>query len=138
MILNVDEPYQHAPGFGAPQPPTTPSLNADRHVLTNVRDQLAAFREGAGKDMDILVDLTSTSDRGLHQDGARHGAVRTSSGSRSTRATRRRCTTSARASDIPVASCECLFGRRDYRPYFEQQSVDVAIVDTPGTAWASP
>jgi L-alanine-DL-glutamate epimerase-like enolase superfamily enzyme len=32
---------------------------------------------------------------------------------------------------IPVASCECLFGRRDYRPYFEQQSVDVAIIDTP-------
>jgi L-alanine-DL-glutamate epimerase-like enolase superfamily enzyme len=32
---------------------------------------------------------------------------------------------------IPVASCECLFGRRDYRPFFERQSVDVAIVDTP-------
>jgi L-alanine-DL-glutamate epimerase-like enolase superfamily enzyme len=32
---------------------------------------------------------------------------------------------------IPVASCECLFGRRDYRPYFEAQSVDVAIIDTP-------
>ena len=30
-----------------------------------------------------------------------------------------------------MASCECLFGRRDYRPFFEQQSVDVAIVDTP-------
>src|SRR6185503_3138532 len=33
--------------------------------------------------------------------------------------------------NIPVASCECLFGRRDYRPYFEAQSVDVAIIDTP-------
>ena len=32
---------------------------------------------------------------------------------------------------IPVASCECRFGRRDFRPYFEQQSVGVAIVDTP-------
>src|SRR5437762_9685738 len=32
---------------------------------------------------------------------------------------------------IPVASSESLFGRRDYRPYFESQSVDVAIVDTP-------
>ena len=32
---------------------------------------------------------------------------------------------------IPVASCECLFGRRDYRPFFEQHSVDVAIIDTP-------
>jgi len=32
---------------------------------------------------------------------------------------------------IPVASCECLFGRRDYRPFFEHQAVDVAIIDTP-------
>jgi L-alanine-DL-glutamate epimerase-like enolase superfamily enzyme len=32
---------------------------------------------------------------------------------------------------IPVASCECLFGRRDFRPYFEQQAVDVAIIDGP-------
>ena len=32
---------------------------------------------------------------------------------------------------IPVASCECLFGRRDFRPFFENGSVDVAIIDTP-------
>ena len=32
---------------------------------------------------------------------------------------------------IPVASGECLFGRRDYRPFFEQQAMDVAIIDTP-------
>lgn len=32
---------------------------------------------------------------------------------------------------MPVASCECLFGRRDYRPYFENYSVDVPIIDTP-------
>ncbi len=34
-----------------------PELNADRHVLDAIRDQLAAFREGAGPGMDILVDL---------------------------------------------------------------------------------
>ena len=32
---------------------------------------------------------------------------------------------------IPVASCECLFGRKDYRPFFEHQSMDVAIIDIP-------
>ena len=36
-----------------------------------------------------------------------------------------------RSTTIPVASCECLFGRRDYRPFFERQAVDVAIIDTP-------
>jgi L-alanine-DL-glutamate epimerase-like enolase superfamily enzyme len=34
-------------------------------------------------------------------------------------------------SPMPVASCESLYGRRDYRPYFENSSVDVAIIDTP-------
>jgi L-alanine-DL-glutamate epimerase-like enolase superfamily enzyme len=36
-----------------------------------------------------------------------------------------------RRTTIPVASCECLFGRRDYRPFLEQGAMDVAIVDTP-------
>jgi L-alanine-DL-glutamate epimerase-like enolase superfamily enzyme len=36
-----------------------------------------------------------------------------------------------RHTTIPIASCECLFGRRDYRPYFEQASVDVPIIDVP-------
>ena len=36
-----------------------------------------------------------------------------------------------RGTTIPVASGECLFGRRDYRPFFEQQGMDIAIIDTP-------
>src|SRR5205085_1973314 len=32
---------------------------------------------------------------------------------------------------MPVASCESLFGRRQFRPYFENRSVDVAIIDVP-------
>ena len=35
---------------------------------------------------------------------------------------------------IPVASCDCLFGRRDYRPFFEHAAVDVASSTCPGTA----
>ena len=31
----------------------------------------------------------------------------------------------------PVASCESLFGRREFLPYFQAQSMDVAIVDVP-------
>jgi len=32
---------------------------------------------------------------------------------------------------IPLASGECLFGRRDYRPFFDSESMDVAIIDSP-------
>src|SRR5712675_499688 len=31
----------------------------------------------------------------------------------------------------PLASCESLFGRRQYRPFFENRSVDVAIIGVP-------
>ena len=37
-----------------------------------------------------------------------------------------------RGSRTRVASCELLYGRRQFRPFFEQQSVDVAIIDV---AW---
>ena len=33
--------------------------------------------------------------------------------------------------NLPVASCESLYGIREFRPYFEQQSMDVAIFDVP-------
>lgn len=37
-----------------------------------------------------------------------------------------------RSTRTPIASCESLYGRRQFKPYFEQQSVDVAIIDV---AW---
>ena len=36
-----------------------------------------------------------------------------------------------RAARTPIASCESLFGLRGYRPFFEYQAMDVAIVDVP-------
>ena len=43
-----------APGFGRPW---SPELNADRLMLQGIHDVLAAFRAGAGDDMQILLDL---------------------------------------------------------------------------------
>jgi L-alanine-DL-glutamate epimerase-like enolase superfamily enzyme len=129
VLILGDNPRGHVPGFARGE--GFPALNADRYVIDSARELLAAFREGAGAQMDILVDLNfnyktegflklaramepydlfwveiDTRDAGaLHYIRSR--------------------------TTIPVASCECLFGRRDYRPFFEQQSVDVAIVDTP-------
>src|SRR5260370_16521006 len=55
FVLGQD-PYLHSPGF-ARRGPGYPELNAERYVLRALRDELAAFREGAGPDVDILVDL---------------------------------------------------------------------------------
>ena len=44
----------YRPGFGTPM---TLDLNVDRNVLRQLRAHLEAFRDGAGPDMDILLDL---------------------------------------------------------------------------------
>jgi galactonate dehydratase len=129
VLLLGDSPRGHVPGFA--RGAGFPELNADRSVIRAVRDQLAAFREGAGPDMDILVDLNFnyktegflTMARAMEPFDLFWVEIDTRD-PRALHYIRSRTT-------IPVASCECLFGRRDYRPYFEQAAVDVAIVDTP-------
>jgi L-alanine-DL-glutamate epimerase-like enolase superfamily enzyme len=128
FVLGAD-PYLHSPGFA--RRGSFPELNADRHVLKALRDELAAFREGAGPDVDILLDLNFNFKTEGFLKVAR--AVEPFDifwieiDTRDARALHyiRSHTT------IPVASCECLFGRRDYRPFFEHEAVDVAIIDTP-------
>jgi L-alanine-DL-glutamate epimerase-like enolase superfamily enzyme len=129
VLILGDNPRGHVPGFARGE--GFPALNADRYVIDAARDLLAAFREGAGARMDILVDLNfnyktegflklaramEPYDLFWVEIDTRDAAALHYIRSRTT---------------IPVASCECLFGRRDYRPFFEKQSVDVAIVDTP-------
>ena len=119
----------HVPGFGGSD--GYPDRNPDRSVLRALEEQLAALREGCGPEMDILVDLNfNFRTEGflkaaraieafdlfwLELDTPDPAALRTI----------REGTT------IPIASCECLYGRRAFRPFFEHGSVDVAMIDVP-------
>jgi L-alanine-DL-glutamate epimerase-like enolase superfamily enzyme len=129
VLLLGDEPRAHVPGFA--RSAGFPELNPDRRVVDAIRAQLAAFREGAGPEVDILVDLNFNYKTEGFLRMARamepYDLFWVEIDTRDPRALRYvRSRTS-----IPVASCECLFGRRDYRPFFERQAVDVAIIDTP-------
>ena len=132
IFFGGDRPYQHSPGFGRNLDRVGfPELNADRTVLAAIRDQLAAFRQGAGPDVDILVDLNfNYKTEGFLKVARAMEPFDLLWVEIDTRDPKALAYIRSRTT-IPVASCECLFGRRDYRPYFEQQSVDVAIVDTP-------
>jgi len=105
-----------------------PELNADRHVSTNVRDQLAPSRGRGARHGHPGGSELQLQDRGSSRWRAAW-SVRPLSGEIDTRDPKALHYIRSRV-DIP-----CLvrvpLGRRDYRPYFEQQSVDVAIVDTP-------
>ncbi len=129
IFLFDPEPRLHMPGFTR----TTgwPALNADKAVIDALGNQLQAFREGAGPDVGILLDLNfnfktegylqvvrALDDLGLFwfeidlYDPASLRRIRD-------------------AVKTPIASCESLFGLRGFKPYFEHYAMDVAIIDVP-------
>jgi galactonate dehydratase len=122
--------YMYGPGTG--NPPGSPELNADRAIAQAAYDQLAAFREGAGPDVGLHLDTNFNYKidgymrlaRALEPldlvwleidlyDAKGLALIRRSAGT-------------------PIASLESIYGRRNFRPFFEAQAVDYAIIDV---AW---
>ncbi len=121
-------PRGYRPGFGVP---FTPELNIDRTVLKNIVMHLEALREGTGPDVDILLDLNFNAKTEGYLKILRAiehldmfwveidtfnpqalAYIRTHS-------------------RHPISSCETLLGLGEFLPYFREQAMDVAIVDTP-------
>ena len=116
------------PGFGAP---FYPELNVDRAVLRNVRLHLEAMRDGAGPDVDLLLDLNFNAKTEGYLRILREIAdidmfwVELDTYSPEALGYIRR------QSPHPIASCETLLGLRGFLPYFREQGMDVAIIDIP-------
>ncbi|PPQ26190.1 mandelate racemase/muconate lactonizing enzyme family protein [Rhodopila globiformis] len=115
------------PGFG--RSPGYPELNCDRSVLASLRKQLAAFREGAGPDM------------GLHLDVNYHfkteGNLQVAKAVEPFDLAWLEIDTWDPASlalirgkaPCPIASLESVTGRRAFRPFLDAYATDVAIID---------
>jgi len=115
-----------SPGFNFP---FEPSLNVENAIIDDLCSHLQAFRDGAGADMDILLDLNFN--------------AKTEGYLKIIRALREFAlfwveidTPDAQAlsyirshSPHPISSCETLLGTGAFLPYLQQQAVDVAIVD---------
>jgi galactonate dehydratase len=116
------------PGFGVP---FAPELNVERNVLRNLVMHLEALRDGAGPDMDILLDLNFNAKTEGFLKILRATAhldlfwVEIDSFSPEALGYIRR------QSPHPISSCETLLGLREFLPYFREQAMDVAIVDAP-------
>lgn len=118
---------QWMPGFGAP---SHPSLTSDTRLLRSFRQHLEALREGAGPDVEILVDLNFNGRtegfmkliRALEKDFPFFWIELDSYSPDALAFIRRQ-------SNSPIAALETLFGVRQYLPYFQAQAVDVAIID---------
>jgi galactonate dehydratase len=123
------EPYMHQAGFANSE--GWPEQNHDRRLLGIIDRQMAAFREGAGPDMDLLLDLNFNFKTEGYLEVARTIEpydlmwLEIDSFAPAALATIRKGTRT------PIASCESLFGRRQFLPYLDEQAMDVAIVDIP-------
>jgi galactonate dehydratase len=116
------------PGFAIP---FAPDLNVERDVLRNMVEHLEAMRDGAGPDVDILLDLNFNAKTEGFLKILRAIAhldifwVEIDSFSPEALGYIRR------QSPHPISSCETLLGLQEFLPYFREQAMDVAILDCP-------
>ncbi len=127
FLYEGGKPRGWFPGFGRP---FSPALNVDPALLANIRLHLEALREGAGPEVELMLDLNFNAKTEGYlkilraiadipmlwveidsRDAEALGYVR-------------------RRSPHPIASGETLFGIREFLPYFRAQAMDVAIIDT--------
>ncbi len=117
------------PGFG--RTPGWPELNWDPAVLDDLQLQLRTIRDAVGPTFGIMLDTN------FHY--RTEGYLRVAEAVAPFRLTWLEIDTHdpaslaliRRAAACPIASCETLHGRRDFKPFFEQYAMDVAIVDVP-------
>jgi galactonate dehydratase len=129
LLFDGGKPRMAPAGF---QPGTAVlDKNIDNKLIFAITDQLAAFRDGAGVETGLLIDLNFSQ----HIEGYKRIAKAIEPfdmtwveidlhDPRGLAAIRRSTST-------PVASLETIYGVKQFRPYFEEQAVDVAIIDVP-------
>lgn len=116
-----------SPGFGFP--PDEHGRTPSREVLNGLHDYLSALREGTGPDVDILLDLNyNCRTEGylsmlrrlcdldifwVEIDTQHAGAL----------------ATIRHHSPFTISGCESLTGLVEFLPYFQQEALDVAIID---------
>ncbi|MCC7271765.1 MAG: mandelate racemase/muconate lactonizing enzyme family protein [Alphaproteobacteria bacterium] len=117
----------HMPGFA--RGPVDPAINVDGALTRDVAALMAAFREGAGPDAGLHLDLNFNF--------RTEGYVRMARAIEAVDPTwveidlydPQALAHVRRQIRVPVASGESLFGRRGFRPFLEAGAMDVAIVD---------
>ncbi|MBV9859709.1 MAG: mandelate racemase/muconate lactonizing enzyme family protein [Alphaproteobacteria bacterium] len=114
------------PGFAVP---FLPELNVEKKVLRNLRAHLEAIRDGAGPDIDLLLDLNFNAKTEGYLKILREIADIDMFWVEIDSYNPQALSYVRSHSPHPISSCETLLGLREFLPYFREQAMDVAIID---------
>lgn len=122
-----ENPFIYMPGFGKSM--GGPEMNADYDLIKGIEQYMAAWRNGLGEDFELILDLNFNFKtegyikiaKMLEQFNLTWLEL-DSYDAQALRYIREKVA-------MPICSGENLYGLREYRPYFEKQSMDVASVD---------
>jgi galactonate dehydratase len=115
------------PGFG--RTPGWPELNADRKTLQAVRDTLKAFRDGAGPEMGLHLDINYHFKTEGNLQVAKAVAPFDMTWLEIDTWDPASLALIRRQAPCPIASLESVTGRRAFRPFLDAYAADVAIID---------
>jgi galactonate dehydratase len=127
LPLGKDGLQSYVPGFG--RTAGWPALNWDNRLLLGLEQQLEAIREAVGPEMGIHLDTNFNFKT--------EGYKRIADTVAAAELTWLEIDTHEPAAlaeikgfaPCPIASCETLHGRREFKPFLDQFATDVAIVD---------
>ncbi|MEI7712973.1 MAG: mandelate racemase/muconate lactonizing enzyme family protein [Rhodospirillales bacterium] len=115
------------PGFG--RSPGHPELNADRKTLQAVRDTLGAFRDGAGPDMGLHLDINYHFKTEGNLQVAKAVEPYDLTWLEIDNWDPQALALIRSRAPCPIASLESVTGRRAFRPFLDAYAADVAIID---------
>ena len=117
----------YVPGFG--RTAGWPELNWDNKLTRGVIEQLRTIREAIGPDMGIHLDINFN----FKTEGFKRIADAVAQASLTWLEIDTHDAPALaeikRGAPCPIASCETLHGRREFKPFFDHYATDVAIVD---------
>ena len=117
----------YVPGFG--RTPGWPELNWDNKLTAGVTRQLMAIREAVGPEMGIHLDINFN----FKTEGFKRIAEAVAPANLTWLEIDTHDAPALaeikHSAHCPIASCETLHGRREFKPFFDNYATDVAIID---------
>lgn len=127
LPMGATGPVSFTPGFG--RTPGWPELNWDNRLLAGLTKQLTTIRAAVGPEMGMMLDVNFH----FKTEGFRRIAEAVAPAHLTWLEIDTHDAPSLalirRDAPCPIASCETLHARREFRPYLEAYAMDVAIVD---------